>query len=179
MLIYLDDVIICGSSVEEHLDRLDEVLKRLGKAGMKLKPSKCCLLQEQVTFLGYVVTPDGLKPDLEKVRWIKDWPIPKNITDVRAFLGLCSYYRRFIPGFSMCSSPLNDLLRDGQAFKWTQKCRDAFEDMKATLTGEEVMAYPEDDGLYILDTDASLTDIGALPPRCSGRNKQKSMWRGQ
>ena len=91
----------------------------------------------------------------------KDWLIPKNIADVRAFLGLCSYYRCTTPGFSTCSSPLNDLLRAGQTFKWTQKCQDAFEDMNAVLTGEEVMAYPKDDGLYILDTDASLTGIGA------------------
>ena len=68
LLLYLDEVIICGSSGEEHLDRLDEVLTCLGKAGMRLKPSKCCLLQEQVTFVGYVVTPDGLELDLEKVR---------------------------------------------------------------------------------------------------------------
>ena len=99
--------------MEEHLHQLDEVFTHLGKAGLKLKPSKCSLLQEQVAFLGHLVTPDGLKPAAEKVKVIKTWPTPCNITDVRAFLGLCSCYRRFIPGFSSRASPLNDLLQAG------------------------------------------------------------------
>ena len=109
-LIYLDDIIVCGSTIEEHMERLDEVLSRLGKAGLRLKPSKCHLLQERVTFWGYVVTSEGLKPDMDKVNCVQSWPVPKNVTDVRAFLGLCSYYRRFIRRFSSRASYLNDLL---------------------------------------------------------------------
>ena len=161
LLIYLDDIIICGPTVEEHLRRLDEVFTHLGKAGLKLKPSKCSLLQEQVAFLGHLVTPDGLKPAAEKVKVIKTWPTPRNITDVRAFLELCSYYRRFIPGFSSRASPLNDLLQAGQVFEWTTECQASFADLKSALTRDELVAYPIDQGTYILDTDASNTAIGA------------------
>ena len=92
---------------------------------------------------------------------VHDWPIPKNITDVRSFLGLCSYYRRFIAKFSTIASPLNRLLEAGQIFKWTHDCQTAFETLKAALTGDELMSYPDNDGLFIIDTDASDTGIGA------------------
>ena len=161
LLIYLDDVIVFSSTFEEHITRLDEVLTRLGEAGLKLKPSKCELFRESVIFLGYLVTPDGVKPDPQKVEAVHDWPTPKNVTGVRAFLGLCSYYRRFIKGFAHIAGPLNSLLEAGQAFEWSEECQAAFDALKAKLTGEEVMAYPADDGLFILDTDASNTGIGA------------------
>ena len=101
------------------------------------------------------------KPDPSKVAAVQDWPIPKNITDVRSFLGLCSYYRRFIAKFSTIASPLNRLLEAGQIFKWTPDCQTAFETLKAALTGDELMSYPDNDGLFLIDTDASDTGIGA------------------
>ena len=161
LLIYLDDLIIYSTNFGEHISRLDEVFNRLSKAGFKLKPSKCQLFQEEVEFLGHVVTKDGVKPDMQKVKAVTEWPVPRNITDVRSFLGLCSYYRRFIIKFSTRASPLNQLLEKERPFIWTPECQRAFDDLKSALTGEEVMAYPQDDGLYILDTDASNTGIGA------------------
>ena len=161
VLIYLDDLIIFSSTFEEHIVRLNEVLRRLGAANLKLKPSKCDLLRKEVLFLGHLVTSEGVKPNPLKVDAVQDWPVPKNLTAVRAFLGLCSYYRRFIKGFATIASPLNRLLEAGQAFDWTDECQIAFERLKATLTGDEVMSYPNNQGLFILDTDASDTGIGA------------------
>ena len=161
LLIYLDDLIIFSDSFDQHIERLDEVLTRLGEAGLKLKPSKCNLFQEEVVFLGHLITPEGVKPDKSKVEAVHAWPTPKNLTGVRAFLGLCSYYRRFIFQFAHIAHPLNRLLEAGQAFEWTEDCQIAFDTLKSKLTGDEVMAYPNDDGLYILDTDASNTGIGA------------------
>lgn len=161
LLIYLDDVIILSSTFQEHIQRLDEVLQRLGNAGLKLKPSKCELFREEVLFLGHIITQDGVKPDPSKVSAVQNWPILKNVTDVRSFLGLCSYYRRFIAKFSTIAAPLNRLLEAGQTFEWTPDCQAAFENLKAALTGDEVMSYPSDDGLFIIDTDASDTGIGA------------------
>ena len=161
LLIYLDDIIILSSTFSEHIERLDEVLRRLGNAGLKLKPSKCELFRKEVLFLGHIITQDGVKPDPSKVSAVQNWPIPKNITDVRSFLGLCSYYRRFVPRFATIASPLNRLLEAGQAFKWTPDCHEAFEKLKAALTSDNVMSYPDDDGLFILDTDASDSGIGA------------------
>ena len=104
----------------------------------------------------------------------------KNKTDIKSFLGLCSYYQRFIPGFASRASPLNDLLWAGQVFKWTDACQSAFEDMKQALTGEETMAYPQDDGQYFLDTDASATGIVCTlsqlqPCPKSGRLEERSI----
>ena len=161
LLIYLDDVILFSSTIEDHIRRLDQVFARFQKAGLKLKPSKCELLQEEVVFLGHLVTQDGLKPDKSKTKVVQGWPIPRNITDVRSFLGLCSYYRKFVPHFSTRAGPLTQLLEAGQEFQWSSTCQEAFEDLKAALTGNEIMAYPCDDGLYILDTDASDTGVGA------------------
>ena len=161
LLVYLDDIIIFSSTVSEHFQRLDEVFCRLKQAGLKLKPSKCELLQEEVNFLGHVVTQNGVMPDASKVEAVRNWPVPRTVTDVRSFLGLCSYYRRFVPHFSARASPMNSLLEAGKEFVWTDNCQAAFEDLKSALTGDEVMAYPSDTGLYILDTDASDSGIGA------------------
>ena len=161
LLIYLDDIIILSSTFTEHIERLDEVLRRLGNAGLKLKPSKCELFREEVLFLGHIITQDGVKPDPSKVSAVQNWPIPRNVTDVRSFLGLCSYYRRFIAKFSTIAGPLHRLLEAGQTFEWTPNCQAAFEALKAALTGNEVMSYPNKDGLFIIDTDASDTGIGA------------------
>ena len=137
-------------------------MSRLEEAGLKLKPSKCELFQTKVNFLGFVVTSEGLRPQPEKVDAIKQWPVPTCVTDVRSCLGLCSYYRRFIKDFSKRATPLNRLLEAGQAFQWNEQSEASFQDLKSALTGEEVMAYPNDDGMFILDADASNTGIGGV-----------------
>ena len=162
LILYLDDIIVMGSSFDEQIDRLDEVLTRLSSAGLKLKPSKCHLFRTEVAYLGHVVSESGIKPDPDKVRRVKDWPTPMSITDVRSFLGLCSYYRRFIRGFSTIAAPLNKLLEKSHRFEWDDDCQTSFEMLKQTLVSDNVMAYPNDDGMFILDTDASATGIGAV-----------------
>ncbi len=173
VIIYLDDLIIHGKTFAEHLLHLDQVLGRLEGAGIKLKPSKCKLLQKQVTFLGHVVTEDGVKPDLGKVKAIREWPLPQCVRDVRSFLGFGSYYRRFIRDFSKRAHPMNRLLEAGQPFLWTEPCQNAFEDLKSALTGEEVMSFPQDDGLYILDCDASDFAVGAVLSQMQWCDKAK------
>ncbi|MES9883969.1 MAG: reverse transcriptase family protein, partial [Sedimenticola sp.] len=134
VIIYLDDLIIHAKTFPEHLRRLDHVFTRLKAAGLKLKCSKCSLLQKEVGFLGHVVTEDGVKPDMSKVRAIQGWPVPKCVRDVRAFLGFGSYYRRFIRNFSTRASPMNRLLEAGRPFMWTDECQESFEDLKSVLT---------------------------------------------
>ena len=161
LLVYLDDIIIFATSAQEMMLRMDEVFSRLSQAGLKLKADKCHLFQEQVRFLGHTVSKNGIGPDPEKVQAIHEWPRPRNVTDVRAFLGLCSYYRRYIRGFSEKARPLFKLLEAGEVFQWTSECESAFQNLKGVLSGNEVLAYPRDEGLYILDTDASNVGIGA------------------
>ena len=138
------------------------MLERIKKAGLKLKPSKCHLLRPDVTFLGHIVSGEGIRPNPDDVEKLVNWPSPKNVTEVRQVLGMGSYYRRFIKDFSTLVSPMSKLLRKGTDFEWTKSCQEALDKLKTALTGPEVMGYPRDEDGYILDTDASNVGIGAV-----------------
>ena len=162
LLIYLDDVIVFGSTVQEVIDRLKIILDRLREANLKLKPKKCHLFQTEVLYLGHVVTSEGVKTDPSKVEAVKSWPTPTNPTEVRSFLGLASYYRRFIYKFSEVVKPLTNLTKKDQPFIWSSECEKAFNTMKELLTTTPILAYPRIDAEFILDTDASKFAIGAV-----------------
>ncbi|XP_063040269.1 uncharacterized protein LOC134435312 [Engraulis encrasicolus] len=162
LLIYLDDVIILGRSVEESLDRLEQVFERLHKYGLKLKPSKCHLLQEKVLFLGHIVSGDGIRPNPALVRDVQLWEPPSNVQELQAFLGLCNYYRKFVSSFAEIASPLHNLLKKGAVFQWTEHHQEAFTELKERLTTAPVLGYPIAEGQYILDTDASNHSVGAV-----------------
>ena len=161
-LIYLDDVIVYGKSFEEEISRLGKVFCRLQDAGLKLKPQKCVLFQKQVTYLGHIVSERGVAPDPAKIESVKGWPTPTNVTEVRSFLGLAAYYRRFIKDFSRIASPLHRLTEKGRMFSWDETCQAAFEELKVHLTLAPVLAYPKLETKFILDTDASDVAIGAV-----------------
>ena len=150
------------STMEEHFMRLRSVLSRLRDAGLKLKPNKCYLLQRQVSFLGHVVSEAGIGTDPEKVRAVTEWPVPSNLREVRSFVGLCCYYRRFVKGFAEISSPLHAMTKKGEVFQWTDECQEAFEKLKVALTTAPVLAMPDEEGRFILDTDASNCAVGAV-----------------
>ena len=161
-VIYLDDVIVLGSTFTDHINKLRQVLSRLKAANFKLKPSKCALLQNEVPFLGHIVSKQGLSPNPDNIRKVSEWPVPENVTEVRQFLGLASYYRRFVRNFASVAKPLNNLTKKDSALSWTPACQAAFDQLKSQLTGPELMAYPRDSGLFVLDTDACDVSIGAV-----------------
>jgi transposase InsO family protein len=161
-LIYLDDIIVFASDIETHLDRLEQVLIRLEGVNLKLKPSKCHLLQREVMFLGHLVSRHGLGTDPAKISAVQNWPTPTKLKEVRAFLGLCSYYRKFVPDFAQIGRPLHGLTKKETPFHWTEDCVTAFETMKDRLTQAPILALPTDDDTYVLDTDASGHSIGAV-----------------
>ena len=159
-LIYLDDVIVFGSSVEEVVDRLQVIFTRLREAKLKLKPQKCHLFQREVLYLGHIVSERGVSTDPAKVEVVATWPTPTNVTEVRSFLGLASYYRRFIYKFSDVARPLTALTKKENPFIWTDKCETAFQTLKEKLTTAPILAYPRMGVGFILD--ASQFAIGAV-----------------
>ena len=99
-LVYLDDIIVVGNTFEDHMKNLEEVFQRLRQANLKLSPKKCHLFQKEVHYLGHVVSGKGIAVDPEKIRAVSEWPVPRDKHELRSFLGLCTYYRRYVPGFA-------------------------------------------------------------------------------
>jgi predicted aspartyl protease len=168
-LVYLDDVIIHGCSFDETLGRLRVVFKRLRDAGLKLKPKKCSLFQRRISFLGHVVSEEGVATDPEKISAVTSWPTPTNVSEVRSFLGLCTYYRRYVRSFATIAHPLNHLTVKDVKFEWTQSCENAFVTLKTALTSAPILAYPSPEADFVLDTDASDFGIGAVVSQVQNR----------
>ena len=112
--------------------------------------------------MGHVISRQGIATEPEKTSLIREWPTPRNLKELRGFLGICGYYRRFVEGFSEVASPLNALLRKGRVFAWTEKCQTAFEELKQKLQQPPILALPNDEGTFVVDTDASEGSIGAV-----------------
>ena len=122
-LIYLDDIIIFGKTFSDMINNLEMVLQRFEMAGLKLRPQKCQLFQKEVEFLGHIINESGVNTDPKKIECIADWPIPRNVREVRSFLGLCGYYRRFIADYSHIAKPLTRLTEKEYKFNWTEDIR--------------------------------------------------------
>ena len=161
-LVYLDDILIIGKTFTEHLKNLELVFNRLREAGLKLKPSKCAICQKQVNYLGHVISADGIATDPAKTDKVAHWPIPTCQRKVQRFLGLVSYYRRFIKGFATIVKPLHRLTEKCTHFQWTNECQKAFDCLKQCLTTAPVLTFPNYSKPFILDTDASDAGIGAV-----------------
>jgi hypothetical protein len=161
-LTYLDDVIVFSKNFDEHLERLAAVLSCLAKANLKLKASKCQLFQQEVRFLGHVISAQGIATDPDKIKVVENWPRPRNLQEVRSFLGLASYYRRYVARFADQAKALHLLTNKGQPFIWGDAQEQAFRSLKRCLISAPILASPVDDADYVLDTDASLTGLGAV-----------------
>ena len=159
-LVYIDDIICLSKDFKEHLTHLTAIFGRIRDAGLRLKPSKCHFAAEEVQFLGHVVSKDGVSVDQRKIELVKNFPTPKSQHDVRSFLGLANYYRRFVKNFSAIATPLNDLLKIDQKFTWTTAAENAFQQLKTALTTAPILVYPDFTRQFILSTDASHTAIG-------------------
>ncbi len=175
-LVYLDDVLVLGRTFDQHLENLDSVLQAIDKAGLKLKLSKCSFAKPSVDFLGFTVSAAGLAPNVTKVeanQAIREFPTPQNLTELRRFLGMTSYYRRFISGFSDIACPLNRLTQKGVPFAWDKNCQHAFEQLKEQLISAPVLAFPDLNGDYILYTDARDVSMGAVLTQKDENDEEK------
>ncbi len=159
--VYLDDVLIFSRTLDEHKQHLQVVMDRLEKAGLKLNASKCRFICQEVEYLGHLITPDGLKLNSRHLSAVKDFPTPTTVKGVRQFVGMASYYRRFIPNFAKIAHPLHALTRKGAIFQWTTQCQSAFGALNTKLVDAPVLAYPNFQRDFVLETDASVEGLGA------------------
>uniref|UniRef100_A0A1X7SMY3 Reverse transcriptase domain-containing protein n=1 Tax=Amphimedon queenslandica TaxID=400682 RepID=A0A1X7SMY3_AMPQE len=161
---YLDDIIVFSESFEEHAKHLERVLLRLREAGLTAKPQKCILGTDHCSYLGHIIGGGKVQPELDKLHAVKEYPVPKTKKEVRGFLGLAGYYRRFIPNFSAIASPLSDLTKkmEPTAVKWTTSCDKAFNLLKDLLCQSPVLHSPDFSKEFILQTDASERGVGAV-----------------
>jgi len=171
-LAFLDDVVIFSRNFKEHIERLELVFDRLRRAHLKLKPTKCRVFQTKVKFLGSVVSEAGIEPDPDKVDAVVSWPRPSNVTEVRAFVALASYYRRHIEHFAEIARPLHMLTRKNTRFFWTEDQEQAFLELKRRLTSAPLLAMPIDGGEYLLDVDAAQNSLGGRSAAVAGRSAQ-------
>lgn len=160
--VYIDDVLVYGKDPNEALARLDEVLKLLDDANLKLNLSKCRFLQNNIEYLGYQICSDGMRPGEAKTRCVQEFPTPENVHAVRQFLGLVSYFRKFIRGFAEIASPLTKLLKKDSRWEWTESQQQAFSALKSRLVTRPVLSIYDHSAVTELHTDASRLGIGGI-----------------
>nr|XP_057913595.1 uncharacterized protein LOC131107503 [Doryrhamphus excisus] len=174
LLLYLDDIVVFSSTIEQHLERLKLVLGRLQQEGLKAKLSKCSFFQREVSYLGHVISGEGVSTDPGKIEVVANWPIPTTVSELRSFLGFASYYRRFVEGFAKLAAPLHKVVAEcsntragrrsdrGVIRCWTDQCQQSFEALKARLTTAPVLAYADFSLPFVLEVDASHGGLGAV-----------------
>ena len=162
LLVFLDDIIIFGRTVEEHLHRIEQVFQRLSQANLKITPTKCHFFQKEVNFLGFHISQQGVRSDPSKTAAIADWPTPKNIKQVRSFCATINYYRRHIHQFSIIAAPLYDLLKKRARFNWTEDHERAFRTLKMRLTTAPILAIFDPTRPTFVDCDASGSGLGGI-----------------
>ena len=160
--VYIDDILVTGSSMEEHLHHLDEVLSRLERAGMRLKDGKCVFLMPEVEYLGHRISSQGLQPLESKVRAISEAPSPKNVAQLQSFLGLVNYYGKFLANSSTVLAPLYKLLKKAEPWKWGKDQEAAFQEIKNALKSSKLLVHFDASKPLVLSCDASSYGVGAV-----------------
>ena len=159
---YLDDCIIFSRTAEEHIARLREVFQSFKYANLTINPLKCEFFRQHVPFLGHIVKRDGIQADPAKTSAVRQYPVPKSVTEVKSFLGLCSYYRRYVHDFAAIARPLHQLTENTKELHGNPEAQTAFEQLKDCLTLTPILAFPWMKEPFILYTDASQFAIGAI-----------------
>lgn len=180
-LIYLDDILIFSNNIEQHIQRLKTIFSRVRESGVKLSPKKCKFLKTEVSYLGHTISREGIKTDKQKTDKVQGWPIPKSMEDLRSFLGLCGYYRKFIKDYGRIVKPLEEACKEKwnkkrtrktSPLEWNDELNKAFVCLKVALTSAPILAFPSRNGRFILDTDASHDCIGAVLSQVQGSEEK-------
>jgi len=161
-VVFIDDILIYSKTWDDHLQHIRAVLTLLQQHKFQVKLSKCSFAKQQLTYLGHIVSSEGVATDPTKIESIKNWPRPANVKDLRSFLGMAGYYRRFVAQFGIISKPLTNLLRKGTLYVWTPETETAFQALKKALISAPVLALPNFSIPFVVETDASNKGIGAV-----------------
>ena len=159
---YLDDIVVFSPTFEQHLEDLKQVFGRIQKANLKIKPPKCSFAKDGIDYLGFVITPRGIECDPAKTAKVAEFPEPKDRTEVRSFLGLTSYYRKFVRNYAFIAKPLHELTKEGVDFVWKETHQRAFESLRSALISPPILAFPDFEKQFIVTTDASGYGIGCI-----------------
>jgi hypothetical protein len=162
VVVFIDDILVYSKIEEEHVKHLHTALQRLRKHQLYAKFSKCEFWLDKVKFIGHTISPEGIVVDPVKVHEVMDWKPPTSVHQIRSFLGLAGYYRRFIPNFSRIVKPMTELLRKGVKFVWNQKCEEAFHLLRGHLTTTPVLAQPDNAKPFDVYCDASGIGLGCV-----------------
>ncbi|XP_076685843.1 uncharacterized protein LOC143377921 [Andrena cerasifolii] len=162
LFVYLDDIVIYASSMKEHATKFKRLMNRLRDANLYLQPDKCEFLKKEVSYLGHIIGEEGVKPDPKKIIAVKEFPTPTTVKNVKQFLGLSGYYRRFIKDFSRIARPLSNLTKKDYQFEWTYKQQKAFETLREALCKEPILQFPDFEKTFNITTDASGIAVGAV-----------------
>src|ERR1700675_468903 len=172
LIVYLDDIVVYSKSLDEHLHHLELIFSRLCEHKLYAKLERCQFMQNEIKFLGHLVSAEGICVNPDKVKAIVDWPTPKTVKDVRAFLGISGYYRKFIQNYSKVAAPLTELLKDEQRFKWGEEQQHAFDTLKHATTSAPILILPDMLLPFKVTTDACSRAIGAVLSQNQGKGDQ-------
>lgn len=159
---FFDDILVYSKSFGDHLEHLAAVFQLLQQDHWHLKLSKCHFAQRTIAYLGHIISVEGVATDSAKIEAVQNWPSPANVKELRSFLGLAGYYRKFVKHFALITKPLTQLLKKGQLFIWTSEHEESFVALKQALCSAPVLALPDFTKTFCIETDACKTGVGAV-----------------
>ncbi|CAO2152943.1 unnamed protein product [Urochloa humidicola] len=162
VVVFIDDILIYSETAEEHEEHIRVVLEKLRQNQLYAKFSKCEFWMEEVAFLGHVLSAKGVAVDPIKIKSVTEWKQPTTVTEIRSFLGLAGYYRRFIENFSKIAKPMTELLKNNVRFEWTEACENSFQTLKEKLTTAPVLTLPDIKKDFVVYCDASRQGLGCV-----------------
>jgi hypothetical protein len=162
VIVFFDDILVYSATYEQHIEHLELVFQWLQRDKWKLKKSKCTFAQRSVAYLGHTISSQGVATDPAKVQVIVDWPMPKSVKELRSFLGLAGYYRKFVKHFGIIAKPLTNLLKKNTMYVWTHEHDQAFSALKTAMSTAPVLALPDFSQPFAIETDACAMGVGAV-----------------
>jgi hypothetical protein len=180
VLVYLDDIVIYSKDLESHKVHVREVLQTLQDNGLYCKAEKCRFYQEKITYLGFVISRNGVEMDPDKVKSVLEWPAPSNLRELQVILGFCNFYRNLISNYSKLTLPFTVLLKKNSTFEWTVDLNSSFLVLKNSFNHASVISHPDETKPFILETDASDFAIGGIlcgTRKCHDEKSIKSKWK--